>query len=433
MFQSLRNTLAGIYYGWYMIAVGCMVRLLGGGFHLYGFTVFFLPITQELGLSRAATSLAFSLARAEGAIEGPIAGYLIDRFGPRPMIIAAVTLSGIGYMLLAAVNSYATFLAVYLGVISLAFSAGFMHSPMVLANSWFIRRRAMAMTLISAAIGIGGTLITPLLAFSVHTWGWRYGAFIAGVGLIILGVPLALPVRRSPESMGLLPDGEPPTKTGTATPSTLSQPEATRAPGAETSFTVRQAMRTSTFWLMILATIWRVAAFNTITVHFIPILVWKGVSEQRAAAMLATMALVSLPVHLTLGWLADFVNKPRLMAASMLVGTVSLLLLAYGEGEWNLWLFTVLFTFVESIFPVGWAAVGDFFGRKNFGTIRGTMSAFYLWGAALGPVLAGAVYDRYQSYGPMMSVLIALFLLAALFYALLRKPSPATDEEAATR
>jgi MFS family permease len=170
MFDKITARSKGFFYGWWMVAVGCGMRMLGGGFHLYGFTIFFLPITQELGLTRAATSLVFSLARAEGAIEGPLAGYLIDRFGPRPMMLAGVILSGVGYMLLAGVQTYYGLIAVYLGVISLSFSAGFMHSPMVLANSWFIRRRALAMTLISSSIGIGGTLITQLLAFSVQTW-----------------------------------------------------------------------------------------------------------------------------------------------------------------------------------------------------------------------------------------------------------------------
>ncbi|HWO43711.1 MAG TPA: MFS transporter [Candidatus Eisenbacteria bacterium] len=421
MIRHLKARLNDVYYGWRMIAIGCAIRLLGGGFHLYGFTVFFLPITQELGLSRAATSLVFSLARIEGAIEGPFVGYLIDRFGPRPIIISAVTLSGLGYMALATVDSYYTLLAVYLGVISLAFSAGFMHSPMVLANSWFIRRRGLAMTLISSAISIGGTLITPLLALGVHTLGWRYAAFFAGAALIMVGVPLALPVRRSPESMGLRPDGasdegEPKPAAGEPRPSFIQARE------REANFTLREAMATSAFWLMVLATCGRVAAFNTITVHFVPLMVWKDVSETRAAAMLATMALVSFPMHLLLGWMADHVSKPKLMASSMLIGTAALFLLAYGRAEWCLWLFTILFTVVESVFPVGWATVGDFFGRKYFATIRGTMSAFYLWGAALGPVMAGAVYDRYQSYGPIMSILIALFLLAACFYALLKDP-----------
>jgi len=423
MIRTALNQLASLYYGWRMVAIGCAIRLLGGGLHLYGFTVFFLPITQELGLSRAATSLVFSLARAEGAIEGPVGGYLIDRFGPRPMIMIAMLASGIGYMLLSTVNYYYTFLAVYLGVITLAFSAGFMHSPIVLANSWFIRRRAMAMTLISSSIGLGGSLITPLLALAVYTWGWRMGALLAGVGIIFAGIPLALPVRRSPESMGLLPDGDPPGADSTVHTSMSPDSAVTTNFRFEARFTIWEAMKTSAFWMLVSATLARVTAYNAVTVHFIPMMVWRGVSEQRAAALLATMALASFPCHLLLGWLADFLNKPKLMAVSMLIGTGSLFLLSYGEAEWSLWLFAILFTFVEAIFPVAWATVGDFFGRQSFATIRGTMSFFYLWGAGLGPVAAGVVYDRYQSYTPIMSILIGLFLLAACLYGLLRAPT----------
>jgi MFS family permease len=427
MIEKFTAQFKGVFYGWWMVAVGCGIRMLGGGFHLYGFTVFFLPITQELGLSRAATSLVFSLARAEGAIEGPLAGYLIDRLGPRPMILAGVILSGIGYMLLATIESYHGFLIVYLGVISLSFSAGFMHSPMVLANTWFIRRRALAMTLVSSAIGIGGTLITPLLAISVHMWGWRWGAFLSGLGLILIGVPTALFVKRSPESMGMVPDGTSPTNSSQHESTTAGVSHlASQEPEAE--FTLKQAMRTSTFWMIILATTTRVAVYNAITVHFIPIMVWRGISEQRAAVLLATMALMSLPSHLLVGWIADRVSKPKLMGICMSLGAASIFFLAYGVGEWALWVFTLLFTFMEAIFPVGWATVGDFFGRKSFATIRGTMSFFYLWGPALGPVITGAVYDRHQSYAPLMSAFIGLSLVSGLLYMSLRKPKPASQD-----
>jgi MFS family permease len=409
MIEKLNKSLNGMFYGWWMVALGCGIRMLGGGFHLYGFTIFFLPITQELGLSRAATSAVFSLARAEGAIEGPLAGYLIDRFGPRPMMLAGVVLSGLGYMLLAGVESYAGFLAVYLGVISLSFSAGFMHSPMVLANSWFIRR---------SSISIGGVLITPLLAFTVQTWGWRWGAFLAGVGLILVGVPIAAYARRSPESMGLLPDGEPAERNASGSRSSHG------GGAGDAEFSLRQAMRTAAFWMLILATTTRVGVFNSITVHFVPIMVWKGASEQQAAAMLALMALMSLPAHLLIGWIADRVSKPPLMALCMIIGAVSIAFLAYGEEVWSPWIFVLLITFVESIFPVSWATVGDFFGRKSFAKIRGTMSFFYLWGPALGPIITGAVYDRHQSYAPLMAAYIATFLLAGGLYALLRRPAP---------
>ena len=398
-----------------MLAVGCAVRVLGGGFHLYGFTVFFLPISQELGLTRAATSLVFSLARAEGAIEGPVAGYMLDRFGPRPVILTAIILSGIGYALLSLVDGYAAFVVVYLGVISLAFATGFMHSPMAIANTWFIRRRAFAMTLISASIGVGGTLLTPLLAVAVHTWGWRRGALLAGIALLMLGIPLALLVRRSPESMGLLPDGDSPS------PGTSGGDAQVK----EVNFTAGQAMRTAAFWMLVAATLARATGFGTMMVHFVPVLVWKGLSEQRAAVVLAAFALLSLPAHLLLGWLADLVNKPRLMGLSMLIGALSLIALIYGgPGEGSLWVFAILFTTVEAIFPVSWATVGDYFGRKHFATIRGMMSFFYMWGGVAGPVVAGAIFDRTQSYEAMMLGMIALFLVAAILYLFLPRPAP---------
>ena len=427
MLDKLHNSLAGMFYGWRMVAVGCAIRMLGGGFHLYGFTIFFLPITQELGLSRAATSLVFSLARAEGAIEGPLAGYLIDRYGPRPMMIIGVILSGLGYMLLGTIHSYAGFLIVYLGVISLSFSAGFMHSPMALANSWFIRRRALAMTLVSSAIGVGGTIITPILAFAVYSYGWRTGAVIAGIALILVGVPIATYAKRSPESLGMVPDGVANTPPRTENHPAGSSARHDAAANTTQEFTAKQAMKTLAFWMLILATTTRVGVYNSITVHFVPIMVWKGASEQLAAALLATTALMSLPSHLLVGWIADYVRKPLLMAACMVLGAIAVAFLAYGESTWSLWVFTFMFTFMEAIFPVSWATVGDFFGRQSFATIRGTMSFFYLWGPALGPVITGAVYDSHQSYAPLMIAYIATSLTAATLYSLLQKPRPLTD------
>jgi MFS family permease len=416
--KALLKKSRGLYYGWRMVAAAAVIRTMGGGVHLYGFTVFFLPLSTDLGLNRAATSLAFSLARAEGAIEGPVVGYLIDRYGPRPIMIVAVAMSGLGYILLSTVHTYTAFLAVYMGVISLSFGAGFMHCPMVVANTWFIRSRAMAMGIVSASIGIGGALISPLLAMAVHTWGWRATTVIAGLGLWAVGIPCASAVRRSPESMGLLPLG------GQASPQTHADDQGnarTARSEAEEGHTLREAMRTSSFWVIILATAIRVMAISTLMVHFIPIMVWKGVDEQRAAFLLGTLAFLSLSANLFLGWLGDRIHKPRLMAFTMLISTVALFLLIYGETEWIVWLSLPFLASVEAVFPVSWATVGDIFGRKQFATIRGTMSFFYMWGGVIAPVIAGASYDWFESYVPVLWGLVPLFLLAAFLYAFLGK------------
>src|SRR5256885_3563280 len=186
-----------LFYGWRMIAVGSALRVLGGGLYYYGFSVFFLPLSQDLGLSRAATSLVFSLARAQGAFEGPIAGYFLDRYGPRPLMVMALIMTGIGHMVLSGVHSYAMLLIIYMGVVSLSFHAGFMDAPMVIANTWFIRRRTMAMAIVSGSVGLGGFLLTPLLSQAIHAWGWRPAPFAHGIPLFGFGLPLALFLRRS--------------------------------------------------------------------------------------------------------------------------------------------------------------------------------------------------------------------------------------------
>ncbi len=409
--------LSRLFYGWRMIAVGSALRILGGGLYYYGFTVFFLPVSRDLGLTRAATSLVFSLARAQGAFEGPVAGYFMDRFGPRPLIITAIIMTSIGHMLLSGVHSYFMLILVYMGIVSLSFHAAFMDAPMLIANTWFIRKRGIAMAMVSASIGLGGFLLTPLLAAAIHAWGWRRAAFVNGIIFLLVGLPLALLVRRSPESMGLRPDGD-----LHLSSADTARAEKKNAHQEEVNFTLAEALRTSSFWLLTIATGLRILAYSAITVHYVPIMVWKGVSEPRAAFLLAAQALMALPAHLLFGWLGDRVDKPRLMAGSLPIGIVALLFLIYGEKERQLWFFIPLFTVVESTFPLNWATVGQFFGRKNFAKIRGAMGFIQTWGSVIGPVIAGAIYDRTRNYNSLLWGLSGLLLVISCLYAMVVEP-----------
>ena len=414
--ENFRKSIAGLYYGWRMIGIVSALRVLGGGLHQYGFTVFFLPVTQDLGLTRASTALAFSLARAEGSLAAPVVGYLIDRFGPRPMMFSAALLAGVGYILFSMVHSYTTFLIVYLGVISLAFTAGFVHAPTVVANSWFIKLRARAMTVVSAAVPVGGALITPLLAVAVQYFGWRWAAFIAGSLFLVAGVPLCLGIKRSPESIGMEPDGAPLRAedvpgNGTAGPRDSSP-----------DVTAREAFRSPIFWNLICAMTCRSVAFTTVTTHFIPMMVWKGMSQTEASVLLAAFAIFNLPTHFLLGWIADFVNKPKLVTFCLFLGVVAVLPMLWSDSLWALWFFAILYSVLDASIPVFWASVGDFFGRKSFGAIRGNMNLFYTWGAILGPYAAGLIYDRTHSYAIVFTAITVSLLLSTALTALLIKP-----------
>jgi sugar phosphate permease len=408
-FNVFFKLLSGIYYGWHMVGLVTVIRIIGGGLHQFGFTVFFLPISQDLGISRAATSLAFSLSRAQGAIEAPLVGYLIDRYGPRPIMVTAVFLAGVGYILLSWADSYTSFMIVYLGVISIAFVAGFVHSPMVVANSWFIRQRARAMTVVSAAVPIGGALISPLLAIGVSSIGWRWAAFVSGCVFLLVCLPLSFQLKRSPESMGLLPDGE-----AAALNEGADSSKNIIDINANADFTSRQAMKTWMFWVLVAAMTARVTCYSAATVHFIPLMVWKGMSEGAAATLLGIFALINLLAHFVLGWIADRVNKPKLLAACHLVPALSVVPLFFDSAHYQLWLFAIGFTLLDASFPIVWATVGDFFGRRHFATIRGMMSFFYMWGSFAGPVLAGLIYDNTQTYWMVLWIFFALLIIATL-------------------
>jgi MFS family permease len=333
-------------------------------------------------------------------------------------MILAIIMTSIGHLLLSGVHSYIALLLVYMGVVSLSYHAGFMDAPMVVANTWFIRKRTMAMSLISGSVGVGGFLLTPFLSAAVHAYGWRNAAFGNGLVFLIIGLPLALLVRRSPESMGLRPDGDPPIVA-------RAQVRHQSAPigREEVNFTLAAALRTAPFWLLTIATAIRVVILSAVTVHYVPVMVWKGLTAQRAAVFLAAQAFLSLPSSVLFGWIADRVNKPKLMAICMLLATVSTIVLIYAESEWGILLFLPLFGMVEYTFPVNWSTVGEFFGRKNFAKIRGAMTFIHTWGSVIGPVIAGAIYDRTHSYTVLLWLSAGLLLLASALYVMVVKPT----------
>ena len=341
-----------------MIAVGAALRVWEEDYISMAFR-FFLPLSQDLGLSRAATSWSFLWPAHRGAFEGPVAGYFMDRYGPRPLILIAIVMSGVGHMLLADVQSHYALLVIYLGVVSLSFQAGFMDAPMVIANTWFIRMRTMAMSLISASVNLGGFLLTPLLAWAIQTWGWK-------IRRVWQRHSFCWPdcrwlywfaVRRRAWAFNR-----------TAIPFRTTQTERRGQPQSapqETHFTLAESMRTSPFWYLTIGTALRIVVLTAVAVHYVPIMVWKGMSQTEAAFLLGAQSFLGIPATLLLGWLADRINKAKLMAVCMLFAMLSMIVLIFGQEHWQIWFFLPLFTVVEATFPINWSCVGEFSGAPT--------------------------------------------------------------------
>src|SRR5262250_2366400 len=185
-----------IFYGWWIVVIGCVLDAVKGGTYNTGLTLYFLPVLNELHLTRAATSLPFSLAKLESALGGPLAGYLIDRFDLRVIMVFGTVMAGLGFVLLSFTHSYLFFLLVFVGPVTTGFQLGFNQATLAVVNHWFRRRRGLAMAIVQTGQSIGGVVLVPLVALAVLMRGWRTAAVLSGLGVLLL-VPLVLLIRRS--------------------------------------------------------------------------------------------------------------------------------------------------------------------------------------------------------------------------------------------
>jgi MFS family permease len=264
--RALFKRPANIFYGWWIVAVGLLSDAIKHGTFNKSFTIYVIPIRNELGLGVAAISVAEMLGRLVGGIIGPVAGYFTDRWGPRAVLIFGAVVSSMGFMLLALTGSYLHFILVFVGVLSLGFRSGYNTASVAAVNNWFRKRRGVAMSVVSMGNGLGGSL-APVVGLMVLNLGWRNAALISGIAILVVVVPLSFLLRDSPESMGLLPDGAP-SNTPQSEPSAglqgknfgnpgrghhVSVATLAHGPAEETDFTVKEAMRTPSYWLLVLA------------------------------------------------------------------------------------------------------------------------------------------------------------------------------------
>jgi MFS family permease len=427
--RSLSQSPGRLFYGWWIVIIGCILDAVKGGTYNTGFTLYFLPVLTEMHLSRAATSLPFSLAKLESALEGPLVGYLIDRFDLRVMLVFGTMLAGVGFVLLSFTHSYLFFVLVFIGTVTTGFQIGFNHATLAAVNHWFRRKRGLAMSIVQTGQAIGGVVIFPLVALAVLTLGWRAAARLSGLGVLML-LPLVLLIRRSPESMGLLPDGD---RGASHDPSAgaLGPAHPFRDPQ---EFTAREALRTPVFWLLAAFHGLRNIPYSGVTVHLVPLLVWKGLDQPTAAFFVGLAAFSTVIVRPLTGWLGDRRSKQKIGAVGVFLGALGLVVLTYSDGAlWPLVVFAILFAFGDGINSVTWALVGDFFGRRHFASIRGWIGMIQSLASMPAAVFTGWIYDQTQSYTYALIPFIISYAVAGLILWWLPHPKRPTREGRSVR
>ena len=396
-----------IYYGWWIVVASSAMTTYNAGIMFYGFTAFFTPIVSEFGWSRASTSFAFSLQRLEGGITAPLVGFLIDKLGPRNLNLFAVTVFGLGFILLSRINSLLSFYLVFV-LISVGQSAGFFSVGTASVANWFIRKRGKAMGFLTGGVCVAGSMV-PIVVWLINSCGWRTSLVILGIGMWIIGIPLSLVLRQRPEQIGLLPDGDILPVSGSEPAASVEKKDrdnpsptvATSTFSGETDFTALEALKTGSFWLLALGASISGMAMSALFVHIMPYLESVGISRDRAGFVVTFVLFFSAFGRIGLGWLSDYVDKRYVFSIALALQVFGLLIFANISTLWHVIPFIVLFSpGYGAMIPIRPAVQGEYFGRTHFGTIQGISMSISTATAMIGPPLAGWIWDITGSYRP---------------------------------
>jgi MFS transporter, OFA family, oxalate/formate antiporter len=383
------------YYGWWVVIACAVIQFYLGGTFYQGFSAIFNPIVENFDWSYTAVSLAFTFRGFESGIMAPIVGILVDRFGPRKLMVTGIVISGLGFWFFSKIDALWNFYGAFL-FLALGLSLGTGVVTMSAVARWFRTRTGLAMGILTSGFGASG-LLMPLVVQLVDNLGWRESSVIFAIGTAVLCFPLAFLVKDPPDMKAPAPQEK-------------SSPA---AKPASSDMRPGEVLKSRDFWLLSVAVLFGGLAGQAIMVHQIPYLVSVGISRQAAGMLAIVLSVANIAGRLFFGYAGDKVEKRRAFAIGVGIMAVGVLgfAIATSVGQFIPALIALGIGF-GGLIPLRPALQLEFFGIKSFATIQGFLMISITIGSILSPLFAGWMFDVRDSYRLAFIVLAAATLLA---------------------
>jgi MFS family permease len=401
------------FYGWIVVAVTFVTMGIGVNART-AFSLFYPPILSEFGWERGVTAGAFSFGFVVSGIMSPLIGRLMDRGGPRAVMELGIALMG-GGLLLAPLTREPWHLYVTIGVMVGAGSVclGYSGFSLFLPN-WFIRRRGLATGIAFAGVGIGSVTLLPWVQHLIEQTSWRTACTAIGLMVLIVLAPINLLLRKRPEDIGLLPDGDAaPTATSAKPVSNVVDPV-----WVATEWTLPRALRTARFWWICLGYFCGLYIWYAVQVHQTKFLLDIGFSANVGVWALGVVSLLGIPGQIVMGHVSDRIGREAIWAISCLGFAICFAALIALKFYPDLWL-VYLMVFTQGALGYGLtsvmgAVVLEIFQGPHYGSIFGTIMLSALAGGAAGPWVTGLLHDVTGTYTIAFAIGIAVSLLSAI-------------------
>ena len=389
------------FYGWTVLFAAGSSMVVRNSAASLTLAVFIFPMSEDLGWSRTLIAGAASLGGLVATVASPVVGWALDRYGARVILMGSVLILGLSTVSLAWATVPIAFYFAY-GLGRVIFSSPLNLGPSVVVSRWFVRRRGQATGFLFLSHSLG--MITfPLIAGLVIKYrGWEDAWIVLGVLVWILALgPVSMLVRQTPEEVGLLPDGDPP------------KPQArgaeTSAVTEERNWTLREAARTPTLWLLAMATGSLFLLQSGTNIHQGAYFLDQGLGVGVSAATLSLNAVFTGVGSIFWGWLVDRVPVRFTYAGVALMMAVALILFPMADTIVEALIVASIFgAAVGGILVVPVVAYANYFGRRSLSAIRGVTEPFVSLGQAIGALFSGIVYDVTGSYKDAFLVLSIL-------------------------
>jgi sugar phosphate permease len=395
-----------IFYGWVIVAVSVVALIISYAIR-YNFSFFYVAILQDFGWTREATALAFSINLIVFALSTPFAGSLVDRFGIRRLASIGAVILGLSLVAYSRIHTIpGLYFVLALAAIGGA-ATGFV-PHLILITNWFSRKRGLAIGIVNTGI-LCNMLLAPAIQYLISSFGWRIAILVlAGCAILILAPLAAIFYRTRPEDKGLHVDGlanGPSHENEGRSMSLLNE----KTP---TSFdlSLLEALGTYRFWSLALMCFFMGFYLYIWMVHQVAYLTDAGYTKTFAAQVVSIVGVLAIT-----GSLCTFISD-RLGREMTLTGTSALAIIAFvaltiaqdSTHVWVVFLYAVTYGFSYGLGTCVFAsAAADLFQGKNFGAISGTVISCFIAGGAVGPWLAGRIFDIAGSYNPLFPFMYA--------------------------
>lgn len=408
------NTIRPGFYGWKLVAAFFFINLFNGAFPIYGGTVINIHMAESLGLNRTILGSAMTVFMFSYGVVSLFAGFIIQRIGVKAtLFIGSLVLICSSLLMAFFVENAMQFIMVFGILNGIGAGLGSLIPVQTGLNFWFHRRRVLAMSIVFCAAGVGAIVITPLVQqiISLSDGNWRLAWQFIACGLGLSWLITAVFVINKPQDIGQEVDGG-----DSGDVNSLKDSVDARVYKTTETWTVKDALSTHVFWIIVFIGIAFLLLFNMVIAHGVVHLRDQGISDELAALSIGLLIMFSIIGRLFAGIVGDYVELRFLCFGALVIGAIGLVSLTFVSSNLHVYLYTLVTGFSIGVcFVCGAALISNYYGQEVFAPLYGIASACMVLLGSMSPLVAGLVYDKAGSYDTVIYGIAILVLIAALF------------------